>query len=124
MHNEALYGRVINWEDIPSEVARPGVSRKAYSTDRVMLVRNELEEGLEVRPHSHHFDQLVQIVHGRCEFYISGKPHGMGPGDIVLVPARSEHYITVTDGPCVNIDLFVPPRSDYMHLLGYLGVRE
>ncbi len=124
MHDDKLYGRVINWDEIPSELARPGLSRKAYATDAVMLVRNEVAVDLDVRPHRHDFDQLVQIVSGRCDFFVGGEPHAMGPGDLMLVPAHAEHYIVVTDGPCVNIDLFAPPRADYTHLLSYLEARE
>ncbi|MDQ1572760.1 MAG: hypothetical protein QOH44_319, partial [Actinomycetota bacterium] len=38
------------------------------------------------------------------------------PRDVMLVPRGAEHYIEVTSGPCINIDIFVPPRSDYAHL--------
>ncbi|MDQ6730736.1 MAG: cupin domain-containing protein [Actinomycetota bacterium] len=121
MRNAKLYGRTFNWEDLPEEVARRGVSRKAYASDEVMLVRNVIDVGLEVRPHAHDdFDQLVLIVEGRCNFFVSGVPHPMGPGDLRLVPAGAEHYIDVLEGPCVNLDVFVPPREDYAHLLSYL----
>ena len=120
MDNNKLYGRVVNWDDIPSESPRPGVARKAYATEALMLVRNVLEEGLEVRPHEHDFDQLVHIVEGRCDFFIGDVPHALGPGDLLLVPAHAEHYADVTEGPCVNIDFFLPPRADYAHLVAYL----
>lgn len=119
-NDEKLYGRVVNWDDIPGEVARPGVSRKAYATKAVMLVRNVLEKGLEVRPHSHEFDQLVFVLEGRCDFVIGDERHAMGPGDLMLAPANVEHFADVTEGPCVNIDFFVPPRADYAHLLAHL----
>ncbi len=124
MYSDKLYGRVINWDEIPSELARPGVTRRAYATDGAMLVRNEVTEGLEVRPHSHDFDQVAMILEGRCDFFLDREAHPMGPGDLLLVPAGVEHYIVVTDGPCINIDLFVPPRADYAHLLAYLDERE
>ena len=120
MMNDKLYGRVINWEEIPSESPRPGVSRKAYASEALMLVRNVLEEGLEVRPHSHDFDQLVHILEGRCDFFVEGERHAMGPGDLLLVPAHAQHHAAVTETPCVNIDYFVPPRADYAHLVSFL----
>ena len=119
--NAKLYGRPINWDDIPLEIPRPGVSRHAYASDQVMLVRNVIDVGLEVRPHAHEdFDQLVCILEGRCTFHVADVAHPMSPGDIMLVPAGAEHYIDVVEGPCVNLDVFVPPREDYRHLLEYL----
>ena len=42
------------------------------------------------------------------------------PRDVMLVPRGAEHYIEVTDGPCVNLDVFVPPRADYAHLTAWV----
>lgn len=120
-HNDELYGRVVNFDDIPHEVARPGITRKAYASDEVMIVWNTVEKGLEVRPHAHDdFDQLVFILEGAADYYVSGVAHPMGPRDVMLVPRGAEHYIEVTDGPCVNIDVFVPPRADYAHLTAWV----
>ena len=117
MNSARLYARTINWDEIPTEIVRPGVSRRVYSTDAVMLVQNIVEGGHEARPHAHEFDQLVQITDGRCDYFVSGKAHAMGPGDLMLVPARAEHYFVVSDGPCINVDVFAPPRSDYRNLI-------
>lgn len=115
--NEHLYSRVVSFDDIPEEVARRGITRKAYSSDEVMIVWNTVEQGLEVRPHSHDdFDQLVFILEGEADYHVAGVAHRMKPRDLMLVPRGAEHYIEVTSGPCVNIDVFVPPRADYAHL--------
>ena len=120
--NENLYSRVVNFDDIPQEVARPGVTRKAYASDEVMIVWNTVDKGLEVRPHSHDdFDQLVFILAGEANYYVAGVPHAMGPRDVMLVRRGEEHFIEVTSGPCVNIDIFVPPRADYTHLTEWVA---
>lgn len=125
MYNEHLYGRVVNWDDIPGNVVRPGVTQRAYSSDQVMVVHNTVEKGLQVRPHSHDdFDQLVYIVSGVCDYNVAGTPHRMSAGDLTLVPAGAEHYIDVIEGPCHNIDIFVPPRTDYAHLLAWVGAGQ
>jgi hypothetical protein len=36
------------------------------------------------------------------------------------VPAGSPHYIEPLNGPCLNLDIFTPPRADLMHLVSYL----
>ena len=126
MKNPRLYGRVLRWEDMPEEAIRPGVRRRSYSTDECMLVMNTLEPGMQLNPHVHDdFDQLVYIVEGRCNYYVDGEPHEMSGGSLMLVPAGSPHYIEPIDDPCLNLDIFTPPRADLSHLVDYLeGVAD
>lgn len=122
MKNESLYRRVVHWDDIPEEEVRRGVRRRGYSTDEVMLMMNVVEEGMELKPHSHEdFDQLVCISEGRCNYYVDGEPHEMGPGSMMLVPAGAEHYIEPLESPCANLDIFVPPRADYEASLTWIS---
>jgi len=122
MRNERLYRRVVTWDDIPEEEVRRGVRRRGYSTDEVMLMWNVVEEGMELKPHSHEdFDQLVCIFEGRCNYYVDGEPHEMGPGSMMLVPAGAEHYIEPLEPSCANLDIFVPPRADYEPALAWIS---
>lgn len=123
-YDPKLFGVVVNWDDIPSTQIRPGVRRKVYSTDQVMLAHHELEVGMDLNPHSHDdFDQLVYIAAGRCNYYVDGQPNDMTAGSFLLVPRGSEHYVEPTEGPCINIDIFSPPRADFADALGWLADR-
>jgi quercetin dioxygenase-like cupin family protein len=117
-----VYGQVFNWDDLPEEQVRPGVRRRSYATDEVMLVMNWLQPGMELRPHKHDdFDQLACVVAGEALYYIDDVPHEMRPGSMLLVPAGAMHYIDpIGDSEVANLDIFVPPRSDLLHLLDYL----
>jgi quercetin dioxygenase-like cupin family protein len=98
------------------------VRRRGYSTDDVMLMWNVVEKGMELKPHSHEdFDQLVCIMEGRCNYYVDGEAHEMGPGSMMLVPAGAEHYIEPLESPCGNLDIFVPPRADYEPSLAWVA---
>lgn len=113
--NPSLFGRVVNWDDLPQREIRPGVRRRIFATDEVLIAHHELEVGMTLNPHSHEdFDQLVFIASGRCRYHVAGTPHEMGPGSFLLVPRGAEHYVEPTEGPCVNIDYFVPPRADLL----------
>lgn len=110
----ALYRTVVNWDEVPEDVIRPGVRRRVYSTDEVMLCWHSLSVGMDLRPHSHEdFDQLALILEGEADYFVDGVPHRMRAGSMMLVPAGSEHYIQPLVEPCVNLDVFAPPRSDY-----------
>ncbi|MEU1887448.1 cupin domain-containing protein [Micromonospora sp. WMMD987] len=115
MLNPQLYGISVNWDDIPATDVRPGVRRKVYATDEVLFAWHELSVGMDLNPHHHDdFDQLVLILGGRCNYYVDGVPHPMGPGSLLLVPRGAEHYIEPTEGPCINVDVFAPPRADFL----------
>lgn len=112
--NQRLYATAVNWDDIPATEIRPGVRRKVYSTDEIMLAWHELAVGMTLNPHKHDdFDQLVLILQGRCNYYVDGVPHEMSAGSMMLVPRGAEHYVEPTEGPCVNVDVFSPPRADF-----------
>ena len=122
--NSKLFGAVVNWDDIPVEQARPGVRRRVYATDEVMIAHHELDVGMQINPHRHaDFDQLVYIASGRCNYYVDGVAHDMSAGSLLLVPRGAEHYVEPTESPCVNIDVFTPPRKDMLSSLAWLEQR-
>lgn len=121
MLNEQLYGRVFNWDDLPEESVRPGVKRRGYSTDSVMLVMNELVQGMEENPHVHpEFDQLAYITDGEADYFVGGEANHMVAGSMLLVPAGVEHFIRPLSPTVMNLDIFTPPRSDLLHLMDHL----
>ena len=111
----------VNWTDIPDEPVRPGVRRRGFGTDRVLLVMNECEPGMDLRPHVHDFDQIAMIVSGSANYQVGEERNEMGPGSIVLIPAGIEHYIEpIGDEVVQNIDVFAPARDDLIHLLEWM----
>ncbi len=113
--------KAVRWEEIPDEPVRPGVRRRGFGTEDVLLVLNECEPGMDLRPHSHDFDQIAMITAGRAIYHVGDIPNEVGPGSIVLVPAGVEHYIEpLGDEVVENIDVFAPAREDYLHLLEWM----
>jgi quercetin dioxygenase-like cupin family protein len=112
--------QVYNWADIPSEVVRKGVSRKGFRSGNTLLVMNECHPGMDINPHSHHFEQLVYILQGRVRFHLDEEAHELGPGAMLVVPAGVRHYMEILgDEVVLNLDVFSPPRADYLHLVEY-----
>ncbi len=113
--------KAVRWEDIPSERVRPGVRRRGFGTKDVLLVLNECEPGMELRPHSHDFDQIAMITRGRAVYHVGDEPSEVGPGSVLLIPAGTEHYIEpIGDEVVENVDVFAPARDDYLHLLEWM----
>lgn len=111
---------IYNWETIPEESPRPGVRRRAIRSANAMVVRNELDPGMQTFPHSHDFEQLVIIEKGRVRFTIGDHVQEMGPGSLCVIPAGIKHFADpIGDETVVNIDVFSPVREDYLHLVAY-----
>jgi len=116
--------KAVRWDEIPDEQVRPGVRRRAIGTRDVLLVMNECRPGMEVRPHSHDFDQFAVIVSGEAIYHVGDDHNEVGPGSVMLIPAGVEHHIEPTGSePVLNLDVFAPAREDYLHLLEWMGDR-
>jgi quercetin dioxygenase-like cupin family protein len=80
---------------------------------------------MDVRPHSHDFDQIALITRGSAVYHIGEEANEVGPGSVMLIPAHVEHYIEpVGDETVENIDVFAPARDDYLHLLEWMSSRS
>jgi mannose-6-phosphate isomerase-like protein (cupin superfamily) len=113
--------KAVRWEEIPEEDVRPGVTRRGIGTRDVLLVMNECRPGMDLRPHSHDFDQLALIISGEAIYHVGDDHNEVGPGSVMLVPAGVEHYIEPTGSePVLNLDVFAPAREDYLHLLDWM----
>jgi quercetin dioxygenase-like cupin family protein len=108
----------IDWDAAPREKVRPGVERAAFRGDNSILVMNWLSPGMEPRPHSHPFDQVACILRGRMRFIVGDEVLEVGPGSVVRIPAGVQHCgETIGDEVVMNLDVFSPIRTDYMHLV-------
>jgi len=116
----ARKARLYNWDDLPTEVVRKGVSRAGFRGDDVLLVMNRLEPEMDVNPHSHPFEQVVYIVDGTVRFHVGDETFDAGPGSLIRIPPDVPHYAQpLGDKPVLNLDVFAPIREDYRHLVAY-----
>lgn len=117
-----MTGRAVsyNFNELAREVVRHGVERCGFRGDNVMLVMNRLEPGMDTRPHSHPFEQVVYIVEGRVRFHVGEETFDAGPGSVMRIPPDILHYAEpLGDTPALNPDVFAPIRDDYRHLVEY-----
>lgn len=112
--------KVYRWKSLPREEVRPGVTRTAFRGDNAMMVMNWLEPGMEVKPHSHPFEQLAFIISGRVRFTVGDDVVEVGAGEVLRIPPNVIHCgEPVGDEVAVNLDVFAPVREDYRHLTAY-----
>lgn len=113
---------VYRWKDLPREEAfGPGMRRSGFRGDDDLVVFNWLEPTFpRFEPHSHPFDQIILILEGRIMLEVDGKTMECGPQSVTRVPAGVPHTgWPIGDEPVVNMDVFAPPRADYLHITNY-----
>ena len=74
------------------------------------------EDGFVVPMHSHHNEQITQVVKGQMRFEFGGddpKELLLNPGDVVVIPPNLPHAATCI-GPVEEIDMWSPRRDDWL----------
>ena len=91
--------------------------RKISMLDNLMVVICEFTNGPAAEPdppHSHTHEQITFVEKGRLYFFLDGKRHILGEGDIVTVPSGVPHSIQNITPFVRLIDSFTPLRDDFL----------
>ena len=107
--------KVGNWNDINEIPVKDKVFRKVFNeAERCTVTRATLEYGHKPGPHTHEYEQIAMVLQGEADFFVGGVAYPMTEGGIIAIPPNVEHYIVVKskDVPVINMDIFVPKRSD------------
>ena len=73
------------------------VSRTLFATPTTRIVLFAFAEGQTLSEHSTPRDVLVQMLSGRCEFIVNGKPHSLVAGDLLHLPPGAAHAVNATE---------------------------
>lgn len=102
----------------PAELAGvelfPKITSGLVAGEHLMLSFLDMEVGCEVPEHSHPHEQAGLILEGKLRFRIGNEERVAGPGDAFLIPPNVVHWGIVEEGPCKVLDIFSPPREDYI----------
>jgi quercetin dioxygenase-like cupin family protein len=103
-----------NWSACPVERIAQGVERQMLSGERLMICRLSFAPGVITAVHSHPHEQMTIVERGRVRFHVAGAEQVAGEGDVLLFPPGVEHGATILDEPAVLVDIFSPPREDFL----------
>ena len=67
-----------------------------------------------VEEHSHPHEQMGMVLEGTFELTIDGESRNIKKGDAYLIPSNVKHSARAFDEPAVALDIFSPPREDYL----------
>ena len=104
----------IKEQDLPKLKLFPKAFSGIIAGEQIMLSFLDLEPGCEIPEHSHPHEQAGLVLQGSFRFRIGSDERVTGPGDAFIVPPDVVHSGEVVEGPVKIIDIFSPPREDYL----------
>ena len=108
--------QTINWDDIELETVNPDMQRRIVTGKLMTVARIYFRDGFVVPMHSHHNEQVTQVIRGRMRFVFGEnreKDMVLGPGDVVVIPAHLPHEATCI-GEVEEMDMWAPRREDWL----------
>jgi len=104
----------IRWDQVPSENVNPLFDRQYVVGDKVMVARISMKKGCLVPMHSHHNEQISQIISGALQFNIEGKDITLRAGEFLFIPPHVPHSALALEDS-LAFDTFTPPREDWIN---------
>jgi quercetin dioxygenase-like cupin family protein len=103
-----------DWSRIPVEQVAEGVARQMIHGDRIMVCRLTIAARTVTPIHSHMHEQVTLVERGSADFFVEGERKTARAGDVLVFPSNIQHGATMLDEEVVLIDIFSPPREDFM----------
>lgn len=83
--------------------------------ERCLLMLFRIEAGGEIPMHTHPQSQYGLVISGRGVFTTKDGRIEVSEGDSYCIPSNEEHGFNAVEDVLV-LDIFVPPRTDYVSL--------
>jgi len=93
------------------ELAR-GVRARVVTASTVSVMHVRLDEGAVVPEHSHHHEQVVNVVEGELELTVEGVAHSITPGKAFVLKPNIPHSARAVKATIV-MDVFHPVREEF-----------
>ncbi|TXG78812.1 MAG: cupin domain-containing protein [Thermomicrobiales bacterium] len=99
---------------MPSLNPLPGITMWPATGARMMINFVRIEPGAEVPLHAHPHEQGGTVLEGVIHMTIQGETRVLRAGDVYIAPPHSVHGATAGPEGCLVVDVFAPPREDYV----------
>jgi len=111
---EEFNKRVIRYRDVPAIELRPGAKSHIVSTERLTVSFATAVPNSVGPVHRHEAEQIMIVTDGACDMIVEGKLYHIEKGDVIVFPSNMEHGSYISDKGCSAIDIFTPPRQDFV----------
>jgi quercetin dioxygenase-like cupin family protein len=94
----------------PLHVVR-GLAMRPILGHDVLVNHVTWEPHSEAPMHVHAEEQHILVLDGEFDLTLDGETRRMRRGDYAVIPSWVPHGAVTGDSPCVEIDIFSPPRE-------------
>jgi quercetin dioxygenase-like cupin family protein len=94
----------------------PGLFMQAMTGGKIMVNWVTIEPNQVVPRHQHPHEQAGVMIEGALTLTIGDETRLLRPGDAYAIPPNLPHSATTGEEGCVVLDIFSPPREDYVAL--------
>lgn len=101
-----------------------GITMRSLTGAQLMLNMVTIEPGAVVPIHNHENEQAGYVVRGELILTIAGETRSLRPGDCYVAPANVPHGATAGSDGCDVLDVFTPPRPDYVEAAAEANVER
>jgi len=104
----------VDWDAIPARPLFPGVSIRVFSSAQVMLSLVDMAPGAVIPSHQHPHEQLGIWLRGEAAAVVRGTRHTLHASESYYIPGDTPHSFTIGTEGAQALDVFNPPREDYL----------
>ena len=105
--------KLYNWHEVAVEQLGSGITRQLLTVENMMLAQIFVPQGVIFPAHRMSSEQLTLFVKGSAVYESQNNKIEAHGGDIVHIPAGTEHSDQVVEDTIV-LDIFSPPRQDWL----------
>jgi quercetin dioxygenase-like cupin family protein len=110
-------GQWVQWDALEPLELVPGLRFQPVLGDNVMVNFVHFEPHTEAPLHWHDEEQIVFVVEGEFEFEVAGEKRLLKRGEALVIPPNVPHAARTFDQPCLEVDVFHPPRRGLLDAL-------
>jgi quercetin dioxygenase-like cupin family protein len=104
----------VAWSAVELEDLTPLLQRQLVVGGEIMVSRVLMKKGCIIPLHSHYNEQFSYILEGALKFWIDGKEIVVHAGEVLTIPRNMPHKAEALEDT-VDLDIFHPPRADWIN---------
>lgn len=112
-----MLGKVYRLDKVPYTDLVKGAKSRLIAGERLLVSFIEMEPNMVFPLHRHESEQIMIVIEGSMLQTLGDKTVRVSKGDVLVIESNELHGGQVSEEGCKAIDIFVPPREDYLKLV-------